>query len=97
MDLNETITLISDLESVKKPCEKSMKTNRQNFKPIQIESIRRRQFKCESKMEISFGKGRKQCGKRRKCWLPAFSSFSTMLSKGFLYRVVKSLDCVIKR
>ena len=25
---------------------------------------------------------RKHCGKRRKCWLPAFSSFSTMFLKG---------------
>ena len=28
-----------------------------------------------------FGKGRKHCGKRRKCWLPAFSPFPTMFSK----------------
>ena len=32
--------------------------------------------------------GRKHCGRRRKCWLPAFSPFAKMLSKGFLYRVV---------
>ena len=24
--------------------------------------------------------GRKHCGKKRKCWLPAFSSFPTMFS-----------------
>ena len=35
-----------------------------------------------------FGKGRKHCGKRRKCWLPAFSPFSTMFSKVFFHRVV---------
>ena len=29
--------------------------------------------------------GRKTCGKRRKCWLPAFSSFPTMLSTLFTF------------
>ena len=28
-----------------------------------------------------FGKDGKHCGKRRKCWLPEFSSFPTMFSK----------------
>ena len=44
------------------------------------------------------GKGRKHCGKRRKCWLPAFSPFPfpTMFSKGFLYRAVTGHDCVVK-
>ena len=28
-------------------------------------------------------RARKHCGKRRKCWLPAFSPFPTMFSKGF--------------
>ena len=41
--------------------------------------------------------GRKHCGKSRKCWLPAFSTFLKMFSKGFLYRVVKSRDCVVKQ
>ena len=31
-------------------------------------------------------------GKRRKCWLPAFSSFPSMFSKGFFFRVIKSRD-----
>ena len=46
-------------------------------------------------------KGRKHCGKRRKCWLPAFSPFPTMVSpfptifsKGLLFWVIKSSDCV---
>ena len=34
-------------------------------------------------------------GKRRKCWLPAFSTFPTMFSKAFFFRVVKSQDCVV--
>ena len=32
---------------------------------------------------MCFVKGRKHCGKRRKCWLPAFYPFPTMYSKGF--------------
>ena len=43
-----------------------------------------------------FGKSRKYCGKRRKCWLPAFSLFPVMFSKYFFLRVVKSQDCVVK-
>ena len=35
-------------------------------------------------------------GKRKKCWLPAFSPFPTMFSKGF-FKVVESRDCVVKR
>ena len=35
-------------------------------------------------------------GKRRKCWLPAFSPFPTMFSKGFFHGVVKRWDCVAK-
>ena len=42
------------------------------------------------------GKGRKHYGKRRIRWLPAFSPFPIIFSKGFLYRVVKSRDCVVK-
>ena len=44
--------------------------------------------------EIPFAMVRKHCGKRRKCWLPAFSPFPTMFSKGFFFRVVKSQDFV---
>ena len=70
----------------------------QNFRIVQNESIKicRCKNKCDSKIKICFGKGRKHCGKRRKCWLPASSPFPTMFSKGFLYRVVKSCDCVVK-
>ena len=46
--------------------------------------------------KISFEKGRKHCGKRRKCWLPAFSPFPTMFSKVVSFRVVKSQDCVVR-
>ena len=67
-----------------------------SFGLVRIESICRWQMKYNWKIEICFGKGRKHCRKRRKCWLPAFSPFSTMFSKGFFLRVVKSRDYVIK-
>ena len=41
-------------------------------------------------------KGRKHCGKRRKCWSPAFSPFPTMFSKAYFFRVVKKQDCVVE-
>ena len=55
----------------------------QNFRLVQIESICRRQNRCNWKIEICFRKGGKCCGKRRKCWLPAFSPFPTMFLDGF--------------
>ena len=41
------------------------------------------------KSKLGIVKGRKQCRKRRKCWLPAFSPFPTMFSNGFFFRVVR--------
>ena len=52
--------------------------------------------KCDSKIEIFLGKGRKHCGKRRKCLLSAFSPCPSMFSKGFPLRVVKRHNCVVK-
>ena len=42
-----------------------------------------------------FRKGRKHGGKRRKCWLPGFSPFQAIISKGFFPRVIKSQDSVV--
>ena len=42
------------------------------------------------------GGGRKHCGKRRKCWLPAFSHFPTMFSKSFSFGVLSGKDCMVK-
>ena len=50
----------------------------------------------KKKNEVCFGNGRKYCGKRRKCLLPAFSPFQAKFSKGFIFKVVKSWDCVVK-
>ena len=52
--------------------------------------------RCYPKIKICFGKTRKHCGKRRKCWLPVFSPCPTMFLKGFFHRVIKSQDCVVK-
>ena len=70
-------------------------TKRQIFRLVQIENICRKQNESQKKEnEICFGKGRKHCGKRRKCRLPAFSPFPTMFSKGFFPRFITSRDCV---
>ena len=71
-------------------------TVQQILRLVQIQRICRQQNNCKLKTEILFGMGRKHCGKRRKCWLPAFSPFPTMFSKGFFLGVVKSRDCVVK-
>ena len=47
-------------------------------------------------LKICFGKGKKHRGKQRKCWLPAFSPFPTMFSRGSFLRAVKSRDCMLK-
>ena len=41
-------------------------------------------------------KGGKPCGKRRKCWLPAFYPFPIMFLNGSFFRVIKSQYCVVK-
>ena len=61
-----------------------------------LKAFSRLQNKCNSKTKVLFVMGRKHCGKRRKCWSPAFSPFPAMFSKGFFCRVVKSRDCVVK-
>ena len=71
-------------------------TKRQIFRIVQIDNMCRLQNKCDLKTEILFEVGRTHFGKRRKCWLPAFSPFPTMFSKGPFNRVVKSRNCVVK-
>ena len=44
----------------------------------------------------SNGKDRKHCGKRKKCWLPAFSPFLTMFSKECFFKVIESWKCVVR-
>ena len=47
-------------------------------------------YKCDLKIEISFGKRRKHCEKQ------AFSPLPTMFSKGLAQSVLKGQDCVVK-
>ena len=61
-----------------------------------LKQIADNKINLNKKIKTCFWKVRKHCGKRRKSYLPAFSLFPTMLSKGFLYRVIKSRDCVVK-
>ena len=70
--------------------------NRNFFDRSQLKAFADNENKCNLKKEILFGMGGKHCGKRRKCWLPAFSPFPTMFSKAFFSRGVKSRDCVGK-
>ena len=45
-------------------------------------------------MSFVFHRVKNIVGKGEKCWSPAFTPFPTMFSKGFLFRVVITLDCV---
>ena len=67
-----------------------------NFRLVQIESLCRRQNKCNLKTETFFEMGRKSSGKRRKCCLPIFSPIPTMFLECFFFRVVKSRDYVVR-
>ena len=49
----------------------------------------RRQIKADQNGKYSPGYVTKHCGKKRKCWLPAFSPFPTMFSKAFFFRSLK--------
>ena len=64
--------------------------------PPRREAFADNKINLNEKLETCFGKDRKHCVKRRKCWSPVFSPFPTMLSKAFSFRVVKSQDCVVK-
>ena len=55
--------------------ERVNSTTQQNFILVQIQGICRKLNKCDLKAEICFWKGRKHCGKRRKCWLPVSCSY----------------------
>ena len=54
--------------------------------------------KINANEKLKFGLERIEniVGKRRKCWVPAFSPFPTMFSIGFLLKVLKSMDCLVK-
>ena len=70
-------------------------TKRQIVRLLQIDVFADNKIHNIKKIDICVEKGRKHCRKRRKCWLPAFSPFPTVFSKGFFLKVVKSRDCVV--
>ena len=47
-------------------------------------------------MILVFNRVENNCGNWKKCWLPSFSLFLTMFSKGFFLTGVKIRDCVEK-
>ena len=57
--------------------------NNKIFKAVQIVSNCMGQNKSESRLNVCYRMSRKQGWKRRKCWLPWFSSFPVMFSKAF--------------
>ena len=71
-------------------------TKRQNFRPLLIESIADDNIYVYQKLTFVLRRVENLVGKKRKCWLPAFSLFPTMFSKGFFQRVVKSQDSMVK-
>ena len=62
----------------------------------QMESILQITKKCNTKTTIHFGKGKKHCEKRKKCWLPAFSPVPLLFTKGLFSKVIKTMDYMIK-
>ena len=70
--------------------------NNKNLDSFRLKAFADDKTEYKWKIEILFRKGRKQCGKRRKCWLPAFSPLPTLFSTALCLRVVKSRDHVVK-
>ena len=66
-----------------------------NFKLFQIGSSCKQQFKLAKFMTSVYDRVENIGENGRKCWLPAFSLFPTMFSKGFFIRQVKSRDCFV--
>ena len=62
---------------------------------VRFKSIWRRQSKCDIHDGIRPWYGKRHCGKRRNCWLPAFSPCLTKLSKAFSCRIFKSQASVV--
>ena len=63
-------------------------TKWQYFIPVQFGKVQTTKKIQLKHLTSYFWKSRKHFGKRGKCWLPAFSPFSTMFSKSFFLRVI---------
>ena len=74
--------------------ELTLNTRQQNFRLVQIESMCRR-HKFARKIKTCFGKGKNIVGKGEML-VTSISPFPTMFSKAFSFRVIKSMDCVVK-
>ena len=70
-----------------------------NLTLVHIENTCRPQIKCcklKIKQTICPSNGRKQFGKRRKCFLPAFSPLPTIFSEALVHRALKRQNCLTK-
>ena len=67
-----------------------------NFRLFQIQRLCSWQFQMWWKWQKVFQMGRKHCGKRRNCSLPAISPFPTVFSKDLYCRHVKTRACLGK-
>ena len=70
--------------------------NDKNLARSKVKEFADDKIKEPEMMIYAFDRIENHNGKRRKCWLPPFFPFTKLFSKGFLYRNVKSLDCVLK-
>ena len=74
-------TALNNIQSVNQPNAKSLDGNK--LKVFEDDKL------DIAKFVIFICAGRKHCGKGRKCRLPAFTSFATMITKLFCFRSFK--------
>ena len=68
----------------------------QNFRLIQIEVICRRQYKCDSEIEINFKRIENNVGNRENGGYQHFLLFPQCFQKTFFFGLVTNMDWVIK-
>ena len=91
MVLQVSISYISHLQALFKPLLKNKILDQFRLKKIADDKINLIQ-----KLKFVYGWVENIVGKGKKCWLPAFSPFSTMLSEGIYLVIVKTQDRVVK-
>ena len=62
-------------------------SNEKNLDLSKLKAFADDKINVTEKMKC-FGNSKKKYGKRRKCWLSAFSHFPTTFSKGFFFKVI---------
>ena len=70
--------------------------NEKILNPFKLKDIADDNVSVTQKLNFNLEKVENIVGKKRKCWLPAFSPLPTMFSKCFFLGVGKSRDCVAK-